>query len=391
LSGAGFLFAKQLALLCVIILKAGMKAVLWMLLFGLTIAVQAQKQAGWQSVDDRMRALHQREVRSIDQLSRYINSNFTSDGDKLRAIYFWLGTSIDYDMASLNRPQKQQSRNEVISTTFSRRKGVCEGYAGLMDTLCKLSGIPVHTVHGFTKQQLRIDPLPHAWIAAKAGNDWFLFDPTFASGSLINGKFVREFDERWFMVSPYRMIETHMPYDHIWQFLSSPVSYRNFAQGNKDSNLYDRPIHYQDSIANHRRLPTRERLISEQSRIQMNDFSHPVIKLRLDYINEALKVNEYNNHIELFNSATKAFNDAAAAYNTYARARNHHGLDDRSAAQLSNQLVDAMAQLNRATDLLRQISKPPTKLAQHIRNLNQNIDQLRAQVSSEMRAIGRSK
>jgi hypothetical protein len=365
-----------------------MKVFLWMTLLGFTFAAYAQKQTDWAHVNEKMSSLRQSDVRDIDQLSRYINENFATDTDKLKAIYFWLGTNINYDLSSLNRPQKQQSREEIILSTFKNRKGVCEGYAGIMDTLCKLSGIPVYTIHGFTKQQQRIEPLPHAWIAAQVDGEWFLFDPTFASGSLINNRFVREFDPNWFKVRANKMIETHMPYDHIWQFLNAPVSYRSFATDHLGFDLYDKPFYYRDSINHHLQLPPKEKLKHERRRIQMNEFAHPVVKLRIDYLSEALKVNENNTQIETFNRATQAYNDAAKWYNSYARMRNHHRLDDRSAAQLSNLLVDALTELDKATSLLRQINRPPADMAKHIRSLNQSIDQLRKQVNSEMRAIG---
>lgn len=356
----------------------------------MNLGLQAQAQPNWRQLDEKMRQLPQRELVSISQLGAFINHNFKTDTEKIQAIYYWLGTQIDYDLRSLGRPTQDQTIETIILRTFDRRKGVCEGFAGLMDTLCKISGIPVHTIHGFTRQNGQVDALPHAWIAAKIQGKWYLFDPTFASGSLRGRKYVREFDDKWFMVSPERMIETHMPYDPIWQFLTKPVTYKSFASGKKTDPLYSDFFAYEDSIRLYLGATEENRLLQEQRRILQNKYKHTVVDLRLNHIQEVLHVKASNVRIDSFNKASAAFNQAANLYNSYANQRNQHRMDDRAASRLANLLIEARQELENARNSLNEISKPPPDLGSHIRELRQSIDQLSNQIAIELRNIGSS-
>ncbi len=349
-----------------------------------TTGLFGQQQDRWQHVDEKMSQIPRQHTRSIDHLGHYINTHFDTDVEKLRAMYYWLAHQIEYDLRPSSEPQ---SREEIIAKAFRTRRAVCEGYAGLMDTLSRMAGIPVHTIHGFTLQQGQIEDMAHAWIAAQLNGKWYLFDPTWGGGSFLNNRYRQQFDEEWFMVEPERMIQTHMPYDPLWQFLEKPVSYSEFA-GRTARQLYERNFRFADSIALYQNQSKAEQLRHEERRIRMNRFRHPVISYRLDYIKEALRVYASNERIGLYNQAGAAFNQAVESYNAYANYRNRHRLDDASAANLINILVDALEQLDRASAWLNQMGRPPSDMAGPVRNLRTNIQQLRAQIDNEMRQIG---
>ncbi len=367
-----------------------MRLTLCLMFFGIFLSATAVQSAGRKHIENKMQTIPNSQTRTVQQLSDYINNHFDADEQRLYAIYYWLATAIRYDVRSINRIPKEQAYEQIILNTLKQRKGVCEGYAGLMDTLSKLAGIPVFTVHGFTRQQGRIDPLPHAWIAAKVNDSWYLTDPTFASGSMQNGRYVHAYDDSWFMVAPPEMIETHMPYDPTWQFLEQVVSYRTFALGEKDKPLYSTPFMYEDTIALFQRSSPGTQLLAEQRRIQLNNFRHQVISTRLEYIKEALRVNHLNDRIVLFNRATTLFNSAADNYNRYAQERNQHRLSDQAAAYLSNLLIEAQKSLNEASALLGQITNPPKDMRRHITGLSDSIITMQEQIGIELRNIGTS-
>jgi transglutaminase/protease-like cytokinesis protein 3 len=57
-------------------------------------------------------------------------------------------------------------------------------------------GIDTETISGYTKQNGAVDPM--SWCASKIDNQWYIFDPTWGSGFVNNGKFVNAFDDRYF-------------------------------------------------------------------------------------------------------------------------------------------------------------------------------------------------
>jgi transglutaminase/protease-like cytokinesis protein 3 len=70
--------------------------------------------------------------------------------------------------------------------------------------------------------------MSHAWCASKIDNQWYIFDPTWGSGFVNNGKFVNAFDDRYFKANPSEIIASHMPFDYMWQFLTYPISNQEF-------------------------------------------------------------------------------------------------------------------------------------------------------------------
>ena len=59
---------------------------------------------------------------------------------------------------------------------------------------------------------------------------WYFVDPTWGSGYLSDGRFVKQINNFYFMTKPKDMIRSHMPFDPLWQFLYNPVTNQEFCQ-----------------------------------------------------------------------------------------------------------------------------------------------------------------
>jgi transglutaminase/protease-like cytokinesis protein 3 len=75
---------------------------------------------------------------------------------------------------------------------------VCSDYTKIFKEIANKVGIDTETISGYTKQNGAVDPMSHAWCASKIDNQWYIFDPTWGSGFVNNGKFVNAFDDRYF-------------------------------------------------------------------------------------------------------------------------------------------------------------------------------------------------
>lgn len=280
-------------------------------------------QSGWEDTDRRIMSIGSNRIETIGELSRLINQNFSDDAHKVRAMYVWLAHNIRYDTRMMDELTREETDAEITVRTFEKRKGICEGYAGIMDSLCRLSGISSHIVSGYTRQEDKVDPLPHAWVAAKVNDNWYMFDPTWGAGSVVNNRFQKEFDERYFMVPPSTMIRTHMPYDPIWQFLKFPVSHVDFRLGQINNAGIRTLFAFEDSIRHHLSLSRPERMAQELRRINAAG-KDEALEIRKEYLNQALSVETLNAGIRLFNEATAMYNRGAERYNDYASLRNQH-------------------------------------------------------------------
>ena len=108
------------------------------------------------------------------------------DKEKFDAIFTWVALNIKYDY------RKYYSKNGTplpdIKSVLKYKSGICLDFAYLMDTLCKLSGIPNVTVLGYAKEfvfdvhdLIYLDN--HAWNAVKLDGYWYVYDVTWSTGN----------------------------------------------------------------------------------------------------------------------------------------------------------------------------------------------------------------
>ncbi len=167
--------------------------------------------------------------------------------DTVEAVFRWVAENVSYDVRMKDKiiemKRKRVSRKgdrslreeEILKNVLDRRKGVCQDYSILFNALLHRLNFESVVVTGYTQDQKgSIDQAAgHAWNAVKVGNEWQLYDATWASG-VVNSKdnFVQSYSEKWAKVAPSEMILTHMPFDPIWQFLEDPLTYDDFKVQN---------------------------------------------------------------------------------------------------------------------------------------------------------------
>ncbi|KAL4224811.1 hypothetical protein ACF0H5_015507 [Mactra antiquata] len=181
---------------------------------------------------------------SSDNLVNYM-TNFTKDPELLvRGFFVWISENIQYDVDGyFGRGQKAPYDCEGV---MKCGRAVCEGYANVMEELCRKANVTVKKISGFAKgvghsadqvitENTRTN---HAWNAVELAGKWYLVDSTWGSGHLNQAKEnVKEFNEFYFLANPAQLITTHFPYMNNdmnesmkWQLLSKPVSLSDFSR-----------------------------------------------------------------------------------------------------------------------------------------------------------------
>ena len=154
--------------------------------------------------------------------AKKITEGTNGNYEKIKAIYQWICENIDYD-TSYNIYDADQC--------IEKRRGVCNAYCELFYHLAKAVDVQVDIIRGKSKDHNGvIGKRGHAWLYAYTDSKHgILLDPTWGAGSTINGKFVRNKNcWLWFNVTPEWMILSHYPDDESYQFLSKPVSRKEF-------------------------------------------------------------------------------------------------------------------------------------------------------------------
>ena len=151
------------------------------LIFILLLLVQisiGQTSANYSYVDNKMVSIPENLTATTSEIAGYINSNFTSQDEKMRAIYYWVTSNISYDIPNMYQPNNLDSPLVKITNTLKTRKGVCIHYAEVFNEIANKVGVKSYIIGGYTKQFDELATISHAWNASQIDGKWFLFDVT---------------------------------------------------------------------------------------------------------------------------------------------------------------------------------------------------------------------
>ncbi|MBI5857428.1 MAG: hypothetical protein HZB42_07235 [Sphingobacteriales bacterium] len=175
------------------------------------------------------------------ELSQKLTSGYSSDIEKVRAIFRWITENISYKAGEARKHSRTNSPayeedtdtaaikpldERVAAIVLKNGTAVCDGYARLFKTLSDFAGIKCEVITGFARSNRRIRRFGsnHTWNAVMINSKWELMDPTWASGYMAwqGDHFVKEFDELYFMTPPEKFIEEHYPDNLHWTLMDDP-------------------------------------------------------------------------------------------------------------------------------------------------------------------------
>lgn len=254
---------------------------------------------------------------SMGEVSRYIKSNFQTESDRIRAVYYWTANSISYDVENMYEVKFDEKIENRITRAFKNKKGVCFDFATIFKQLTNSVGINAVVVTGYTKwNKIKIDNLSHAWNAARVDNKWCLFDPTWGAGFVRYGVFTKSFDDKHFKVDPNIMINTHMPFDYLWQLRDYPITNQEFMEGVYAGEVQKKRFDFDKEIERYEKLPKEEQLYEVAQRIEKGGLknqhvSQAYVHAKSVWKNESQrqKGNKYSEIVNQFNKANQQLND----------------------------------------------------------------------------------
>jgi len=312
-------------------------------------------------------------------ISSYVKEQFSSDSERIRALFVWEASNIQYDVDNMFALDYSDSTEQKINKALTTRKAICEGYAELFNQLCHECDIKSIVVTGFTKQRGMVDYIPHAWVVANLYNKWYVFDPTWSSGYLNNGRFVNTFTNAFYKVAPEAIIKTHMPFDPMLQFLNYPLTSQEFYQGNTEINTTKPFFNYEDTIKVHNSLSNYQQLKNTARRIEANGVRSSMILQMLQY----LKNQQEYEMSQVMQKASNKANDAVALYNKYVEFKNHQFQPKKDDKQIQEMVDTVSSALSDARNILVTVefADPNNKLA--ITHLNDHMNEMEKLLSDE--------
>ena len=171
---------------------------------------------------------------TVESLAAYLAELAKNDREKARAIFRWICENIDYNVEVFFKGGSGATNSEDV---LKSRKSVCYGYSDLFLSLAREAGLQAERIRGYGKgygYQPGTNfsgPSNHAWNAVMINRSWYLMDSTWGAGYVSGDrKYVRRFDDHFFMTPPSQFIFDHFPEVAPWQLLDEPVSKQEFEQ-----------------------------------------------------------------------------------------------------------------------------------------------------------------
>ena len=363
-----------------------MKLIRFTLLFILstnTIFAQKATLNEFSEIDKKALQLPDSLTKTTDQIAGYINSNFTTDKDKSRAIFIWIATNIQYDIDNMYAINFYEKREDEIAKALSTRKGVCENYASLFTDICKKSGIKSFVIEGYTKQNGFADYIPHAWSAALIDGSWFLFDPTWGSGYVSGGKFFKKINNEDYKASPAKLIKSHMPFDYLWQFLNYPVTNQEFYEGKTQENKTKPYFNFIDSIQVYENQNHIDQIISSAYRVEKNGVKNSLVFDRLRHLKLEIENDRQMKTMNLYNSAVAEYNEGVNDLNEFVHYWNKQFTPAKTDSAIQTMVDVPWNKLKDAKSKLAQISHPDANTTNLISQLSKSIDNVSAQITEQ--------
>jgi len=183
-------------------------------------------------------ALHfpKKKYKSVTEIAVALTEGLTTEQEKFRVVFRWITDNIEYN---------KSAQNVVEADKIVRKnKAVCQGFSNLLKEMCNTVNIPCEVIAGYTKTEVKdinkaLKKTDHAWNCVQLYGTWYLVDVTWATSkyNVVSHKYIKEFDEHYFLTPSEKFILDHYPKEKRFQFLEKPVKKKVFTKW---------PVYYTD-------------------------------------------------------------------------------------------------------------------------------------------------
>ncbi|MFN8257242.1 MAG: transglutaminase domain-containing protein [Bacteroidales bacterium] len=325
-------------------------------------------------------------VNSTSSLSKYLVKPYDNEISKFASIYYWVARNIRYNDEMAKNPILYFEVKEIVDDVMRTKSGVCQHFAELVAELSQLAGLKVYVVDGYTKENGKLVNLSHAWNVVEISGKLYISDATWAN-ALIKSRKNNDFPETYFLMEGEEAIESHMPFDPIWQLLNSPLSYDAF-DGTKTKQDIWGYFAYNDSISNYTRLDFIGKQRATIGRMTRNGTYNPVVKKEFNLKQSNLKTALNNIEILRFNEGIKEYNEGMSFVNQYIRLKNKGFKDKKYNKQNILALFDsAEVHLTKAELLFNNVKTDDVKVKNQIKTSFSTLNDVTKMIEREREYI----
>lgn len=238
-------------------------------------------------------------------LAQSLTKGLNSDSAKVNAFFNWITANIAYDVSVFEPGTRINPDEQKTGQVLQTGKAVCQGYANLFYDLCRQASIPVEIIEGYCRyssqnpEQLQL----HAWNAVKLNGKWYVADLTWGTGylDLTSGNYVQEPNRAFFLTTPDKLINTHFPFDPLWQLSYQPRTKSEFTSTTKTvgNTSGKKTFNYPDSLQAYEKQDSASRRLQAFRRMHAFDPGNEEPKVRLAYHYNRLAINIMNQYTKI--------------------------------------------------------------------------------------------
>lgn len=328
-----------------------------------------------------------KEIKDLPTLSSKLTKDFSTKEEKARAIFTWITQNINYDVDQLLSNQPEETIDLIANRALKNRKGVCMHYAMLFDTLAKAANLNTHYITGYARESNgQLANSAHAWVGIEIDNNFYVIDPTWAAGYIMNKQYIKQLENKYFMMKPGESIRSHMPYDPLYQFLDYPINHRQFIH--QEFNQIDSTaiFHFRDTLKAYKIKSRLDQATASLLRVEKIAFPYPKLDYQINYLKDEVNYEKYNQAQDLANMAIDRINQIITIYNNRI-----NGIKP-DMDKIKSSLAEASLHLEAADNMLSTIiSNNPTiinltvKQREQIGNLRNNLIEKRRYYETGMK------
>jgi hypothetical protein len=332
-----------------------------------------QTTIGYDLIDKKIAAIPSKSATSTDEIANYINANFNTENDKIRAVFFYTTSNLSYDVANMFTVNSYETPQDRILKALKTKKGICWDYALIYNEIANLVGVKTIVIQGYTKQKGKVDTMAHAWCASRIGNKWYLFDPTWGSGYVNNNKYTRKINNIYFKVEPSKMINSHMPFDYLWQFINYPITNQEFIIGKTQIDKTKKIFDFESEITKYESLPKMDQFFESAQRIEKNGLKNQLISQAYTYAKSSWNYERETENNTKYNQIVSQYNTAIVELNDFIFYRNNKFKPTISDEELKQRITSLKNKFLNCQELLNNLGKVDSGNLQNVNSMKSGL------------------
>jgi len=169
------------------------------------------------------------------------------------------------------------------------------------------------------------------------------------------------------------MINSHMPFDYLWQFINYPITNQEFIEGKIQINKTKKNFDFESEIKKYEGLPKIDQLFESAQRIEKNGIKNQLISQAYTYAKTSWNTRRQNENGAKYNAIVNQYNHAINDLNDFIYYRNNKFKPVLSDDEIKSKIENPIQKLEKCQESLLRIGFMGSENAASVSDLKKSI------------------